>query len=302
MRIGPFEIYEPVPVLREPHALAMLRPWVDVGDVGGLVLGRLERHFGSHELGKLARPGNFYDFTRYRPTTQNVDGKRVITIPNTLVNYSRREGGHDFIFLHLLEPHMFGEDFTDGILEILKHFGVQRYMQIGAMYDAVPHTRRLLVTGNARGGKQELNFGDSRPGSGRGGGYQGPTSINTLVNQNAPDFGIEVASLMAHLPQYVQLEEDYLGAARVLEVLQGIYDLPSGLIDPRRGKEQYEEITRAVQGNPRLIPVIKELEASYDAANGPPEPTEEREGPLSREVEDFLRKIDKDFKGPDQAS
>ena len=292
MRIGPFEISEPVPVLREPHALAMLRPWIDVGGVGGLVLTRLERHFGARELGKLARPGHFFDFTRYRPTVTMNEGRREITIPNTVMNYARREGGHDFLFLHLLEPHMLGEDYVEGIIEVLKQFGVKRYMQIGAMYDAVPHTRRLLVTGR---GPKEMRLGDARTG---GNSYQGPTSINTLVSQNAPDLGIEVASLMAHLPQYVQLEEDYAGAARVLEILQSVYDLPPGLIDPRRGQVQYEEITRAVASNPRLIPVIKELEASYDARNGPQEaPADEEAGPLSREVEDFLRKIDQEFKG-----
>ena len=296
MRIGPFEIVEPVPVLRDPHALAMLRPWVDVGGVGGLVLTRLERHFGAHALGKLARPGTFFDFTRYRPTVSMREGRREITIPNTFVNYARQDAGHDFIFLHILEPHMFGEDYTDGILEILKQFGVRRYLQIGAMYDAVPHTRKLLITGSARGSTRELSLGGVQI---QGGNYQGPTSINTVVSQKAPDLGIEVVSLMAHLPQYVQLEEDFAGAARVLEVLQGIYGLPPGLIDPRRGEMQYEEITRAVAGNPRLVPVIKELEATYDASNGPQETSAEQpDGPFSPEVEDFLRKIDEDFKGP----
>jgi len=104
---------------------------------------------------------------------------------------------------------------------------------------------------------------------------------------------------MAHLPQYVQLEEDYAGAARVLEILQSVYDLPPGLIDTRRGQVQYEEITRAVASNPRLIPVIKDLEASYDARNAPKAPEEEGPTtPFSREVEDFLRKMDEDFKNP----
>ena len=69
MKIGAFEITEPVPELKDPHAFAMIRPWVDVGSVGTLTLSRLERFLGSKELGKLARPGNFFDFTRYRPTT-----------------------------------------------------------------------------------------------------------------------------------------------------------------------------------------------------------------------------------------
>lgn len=34
MRIGAFELVEPLPELRDPHAFAMIRPWVDVGSVG----------------------------------------------------------------------------------------------------------------------------------------------------------------------------------------------------------------------------------------------------------------------------
>ena len=35
MRLGDFEIVEPVPELKDPHVLAVLRPWIDVGNVGG---------------------------------------------------------------------------------------------------------------------------------------------------------------------------------------------------------------------------------------------------------------------------
>ena len=151
MRIGAFEIDEPLPELEEPHALAMLRPWVDVGSVGTLSLARLERHFRAKTLGKLIRPGNFFDFTRYRPTLTVVKGRREIKVPNTLIRYAQRTKGHDFLFLHMLEPHMFADDYMDSIIEVLKAFGVKRLVRIGSMYDAVPHTRPLLVSGTPSG-------------------------------------------------------------------------------------------------------------------------------------------------------
>ena len=45
--------------------------------------------------------------------------------------------------------------------------------------------------------------------------------------------------------------------------------------------------------------MIKEFEATYDARTGIPAPPlqEEAVGPLSAEVEDFLRKIGEDFTG-----
>jgi hypothetical protein len=42
--------------------------------------------------------------------------------------------------------------------------------------------------------------------------------------------------------------------------------------------------------------VIKELEATYDARSALQPPQQELAGPLSQEVEDFLRKIDEDFR------
>lgn len=291
MRLGPFEINEPVPDLKEPHALAMLRPWIDVGSVGTLVLSRLERFMGGRELGKLARPGTFFDFTRYRPTISVREGQREVVVPNSFINYAKRENSHDFLFLHLLEPHMFGEDYTDAVLEILKKFGVKRYILLGAMYDAVPHTRPLMVTGSNRGQGQMLGGQTLRAST-----YQGPTTINYLVTQQAPQLGIEVSSLIAHLPQYVQLEEDYTGAGRVLDILQQAYGLPANLIDQKRGQAQYEEITRAVASNPRLLPIIKELEATYDAKAALEQAQGQKGPPLARAVEDFLRELDEGFK------
>ena len=147
MKIGAFQIHEPVPELKDPHVFAMVRPWVDVGSVGTLTLNRLERYLGSKELGKLERPGEFFDFTRYRPTMRLVQGEREVKIPNSIIRYAQTEEGPDYLFFHLLEPHSNGEDYTDSLLEIVKYFQIKRYCRIGAMYDAVPHTRPLLVTG-----------------------------------------------------------------------------------------------------------------------------------------------------------
>ena len=53
-------------------------------------------------------------------------------------------------------------------------------------------------------------------------------------------------NFMVHVPQYVQLEEDFTGAARLLEVLSSIYDLPADLPPTKRGLRQYTELDKAV--------------------------------------------------------
>ncbi len=290
MRIGPFEINEPVPEFDDLHVIAILRPWIDVGSVGTLALTRLERHLGSQVIGKLARPGTFFDFTRYRPTMRYVEGRREVTVPNTNINYARRQEGPDFLFFHMLEPHAFGEDYCEGILELLEHFGVKGYCRIGGMYDAVPHTRPLIVTGSAYDGQAEAEVGGIEL---RQSTYQGPTSIIHLINDGLVKLNINNTSLMVHLPQYVQLEEDYAGMARLLQVLCSVYNLPTSLAESRRARRQYRELSMAMENNREVKSLIARLETYYDSQEGAP--PKDKPSPLSPEVEKFLREMGQRF-------
>ena len=292
MKIGAFQIHEPVPELRDPHVFAMVRPWVDVGSVGTLTLNRLERYLGSKELGKLERPGNFFDFTRYRPTIRMVKGVREVKVPNSIVRYAQTENGPDYMFLHLLEPHSNGEDYTDSILEVVKYFGVKRYCRVGAMYDAVPHTRPLLITGNLGGVPQIKEVPRLRL---RGSTYQGPTTIMNLLSEGVEQSEIESVNFMVHLPQYVQLEEDYTGASRMIEALSSIYpEIPADLAPIRRGQRQYRELSATMERNAELRELIQQMEAHYDAQLDSEEAAK-KESPavsnLSPEIERFLSEL-----------
>ena len=299
MRIAAFDIHEPVPQLREPHVLVMVRPWVDVGSAVTLTLAHLEPHFGAKELGRLARPGTFFDFTRYRPTMRLVEGRREVTIPNSIINYAQTQDGPDFLFFHLLEPHAFGEDYADAVLEVIRHFDVRRYCRLGAMYDAVPHTRPLLVTGDTGGVPTKGNAGNLRT---RPSTYQGPTSIVNLVSDGVPKLGLEISTMnfMVHLPQYIQIEEDYAGAARLLEVLSSVYDLPPDLPPTAKGQAQYGELERAVDRNAELKTLIQRMESQYDTEEAADKENAPPSSPLSPEVQRFLEEMDRRFADSDE--
>ena len=293
MQLGAFEINEPMPELRSPHVIAVLRPWINVGRVGTLALARLEQHFGAKDLGKLARPGCFYDFTRYRPRTRFVNGKRVLNIPNTFLKYAQREDGNDLLFLHMREPHYLGEDYSESIIEVLKHFGAERYCLIGGMYDVVPHTRDLLVSGSGTSPEPENQLKDLGVRSSR---YEGPTTITYLVTQETDKLGIQNMTLIARLPQYVQLEEDHAGTARLLELLGTFYPIPDTLADREKGQRQYQELTAAVEQNPEVKQVLSQLEAQYDDQEAIPRAESSApEVPLSPELESFLRGLEQDL-------
>jgi hypothetical protein len=158
MRIGAFELHEPIPELKDPYVFVTLRPWIDVNNVGSLILNGLETQFEAQELARLAKPGKFFDFTRYRPNLYLEEGIRRISIPNTTLRYAKRERGNDLLFLRLLEPHALGEVYVDSVLRLLKTLKVKKYCLLGSMYDAVPHTRPLIVNGGAIGRETELDL------------------------------------------------------------------------------------------------------------------------------------------------
>ena len=294
MRIGEFELTDPVPELYRPVAIAMLRPWIDVGRVGTLSLNILQRHLGAKELGRLAEPGKFFDFTRYRPRMRTVNGQRVFTTPNTIIHHARDEStGNDYLFLHIREPHAFGEVYCHAISDVLSHFDVREYCRVGGMYDSVPHTRPLLVTGTMTDDQAAKAEGLV---SQRRSTYQGPTSIVNLVAELVTQNEVPSTSLMAHLPQYMQLDEDHMGSARIVEILSAMFDLPKSLADRERGHRQYEDVNRAVENNPEVRSLIGRLESYYDrvlaASGGSAEDDDSEEAAtLAPDVEQFLREV-----------
>jgi len=282
---------EPIPELREPYALAILRPWIDVNNVGTLLLKGLETQLEAVELGRLAKPGHFFDFTRYRPMVHVEERVRKITLPNSTISYARREHENDLLFFHLLEPHSFSERYVDSVLRVLKTFGVRKYILLGSMYDAVPHTRPLIVNGGAIGRETEIDLKKSvaQPSY-----YQGPTSIMTLITQQAPQFGIETIWFIVSLPQYVHVEEDFLGKVRLMEVLNQLYRIPLDKNDFEKAGEQLKLISQKVEKTVELKELLPQLETLYEVRIK--RKAGDKEPKLSPEMEGILWKIiGKDF-------
>ena len=293
MRFRAFDISEPVPELNAPHALAIIRPWIDLSNVGSLILSCFETYLGSKELARLVRPGNFFDLTRYRPTLLRKENGSEVDIPNAIINYSKQSRGHDFLLLRLLEPHMMAETYVDSVVELLKAFSVKRYCLIGSMYDMVPHTRPLLVTGTASNPvlQNELAVTNVVPSD-----YQGPTTILSFIGQKALQLGIETCSMIVHLPSYLAMEDDYRGKKRLMEVISSLYNFDMPQADIEKANQQEEQVRQLaeqfMQQEPRYKLILEQLEASYDSRIK----DEKAETRLSPEVEKFLQDVSRRFK------
>ena len=291
MKLGMFDLIDPLPVLQNPHAIVVLRPWTDAGNSATLAMSWLESLLSAKQLGKISRPGMYFDFTRYRPMARYLAGSREIIVPNTIVTYAQRDEGQDFIFINMLEPNMFAERYISSILQLLTTLGIRRYCLLGSMYDMVPHTRPLIVTGGAVGENAVRELKKAGVGSSS---YEGPTTICSLITQEAGELGIETVSLMVRLPQYTQLEKDYTGQVRLLEVLRGFYGIPIDEEILRRARQQIKDIDVEVTRSRKLKEVVNHLETYYDAQSVTKQ--KEETPPLSPEVESFLKEMENRFK------
>jgi predicted ATP-grasp superfamily ATP-dependent carboligase len=245
--------------------LAVLRPWIDVNNVGSLLLKELKERYGARRWGELAMPGRFYDFTRYRPVIDLEEGIRGMAVPNTTIYRAKREGENDLLLLRLLEPHNLAEVYIASVMKLLKAVEASRYVLLGSMYDAVPHTRPLLVSGYGMGagGREDVARAGAAPIT-----YRGPSSLLNLITKEAADAGIDAAVFIVSLPQYVAVDEDHQGKLRLLELLSTLYNIPIAGEDFEKAREQMRMIDLRVETTPEAKLLLPQLEKAYDARVG----------------------------------
>jgi len=281
-----FEFRDPLPELNEPRLLLTLRPWIDVGSVGTMALTWFEEAWGAEPLAQLARPGRFYDFTRYRPMLYRHEGQRQVSVPNTAVHHGRVDG-QDWLLMHALEPHNHGDEYVEAVLELFKRLGVKQYALIGSMYAPVPHTRPPRVSGGASNESLRARL----HGAGvKESNYEGPTTIMAMLPAMSQEVGIDAATVILQLPAYAQIERDYRGLRCLLELLCRTFGFTLDLAPvAEEERRQAEAIEESVREDSRLQAWIGELEAMYDAEAGPGEESGE---PLSPGLENFLREVE----------
>ncbi len=203
-----------------------------------------------------------------------------LSVPTTSIHYARRVGQNDLLLLRLLEPHAHAELYVSSVLKLLKAFKARKYILLGSMYDAVPHTRPLLVSGYGMGEEalQDVKKAGALPIT-----YHGPSTIVNLITKEAAESGIDALVLIVSLPQYVVLEEDYLGKVRLMELLNLLYNIPIDKEDFERALEQRNLISERVDNSPQVKTLLPQLESAYDmrietmAAEGIPHLTSEME-------------------------
>lgn len=290
MRVGQFETVEPVPELESPHVVATVPFWLNAGEAGDMAISSLEQTSQAGYMASLVSPGDFFDFTRYRPNIARREGGIELMLPNISVTYGAINE-HNLVFMRVPEPHMNSGPYIESLVDLFKYFNVKRYVFLGSVYDMLPHTRPPLITERTnspalRSALETVQVASSQ--------YDGPASILEAVNNEAEKLGIETLALVVHLPNYFQYSADYRGQVRLLEAINALYGIPVPEDASQQAEKQAEQMASGAEAflraRPELRQMLTQLENKYDVTIDGSEQTQ-----LTPEIEEFLQDMSRRF-------
>ena len=190
-----------VPQGNLPTMLVAFAGWPDAAEAATRAMRFLVRKLRAKKFAEID-PEDFYDFTHVRPHSRvNRRGERVTRWPqNDFYYYSPDDESRALLLFVGTEPNLKWRTYSDILTTIAERHEVKLIVSLGALLDAVPHTREPRVTGRAS--SIELTQKAEWLGI-KNSGYQGPTGIHTAFADACTKLDLAQASIWGHCPHYV---------------------------------------------------------------------------------------------------
>jgi proteasome assembly chaperone (PAC2) family protein len=256
-----------IPVLENGTLLLAFTGWMDGGDVSTGTVNRIVDLVDAKQIGEVdAEPFYLYSFpgsmelaAHFRPRINIEEGLvKSIEMP---VNRIHAAPDSNLAFFVGKEPNLKWPTFCKCVFELCKRLKITRLLFVGSFGGAVPHTRepRLYVACSKESMHDEMSQYGLRKTN-----YEGPGSFMTYMMTRASEVGLEMASLVAEIPGYLQGLNPYSIEAMTRR-LSKILKLPLELDELRQATNEWEEeITDLISANNEMSAKIRELEDDYD--------------------------------------
>ena len=126
--------------------------WADAGEAATNTIKYIWRSLSARKFAEID-PEEFYDFTQTRPySVRTKNGLRRVNWPANEFAWAVIPGTDEGVMFYLgVEPNLRWRTFSNGIAGLAKDHGVETVVHLGALLDAVPHTRDVRLTGTATG-------------------------------------------------------------------------------------------------------------------------------------------------------
>ena len=277
-----------------PTMVVAFGGWVDAGDAATGALRFLVRQLAATPLATID-PEAFVDFTTLRPVVRlTAEGQRTIRWPRiALWTWQPPNGGAGLLLLRGVEPQLRWRTYATLLLDVAARCGVQRIVSLGAVLEAVPHTRPPQVTGSSTDPAWQARF-EACGIRTRRSRYEGPTGIATIVMDAARQRGMASCNVRGPAPHY-------LGNATNPAVSRALLTTVAHLLDFELDVAPFEaavgafclQCDQAVAKDAAVQAYVRQLEQDYDApGDDAPHPRREEDfhpDQLMHELEDFLR-------------
>ena len=278
-------------LLRQPevefdHLIIAFGGWADAGESATAAIKFMQRQLGAQKFAELD-PEEFYDFTQTRPYTSSMrDGRRRVHWPaNEFSYWVSPSSGKGCMTLLGVEPNLRWRTYSETIIGLAQEYGVNNVIHVGALLDAVPHTREVKLTGTTTDPdlRQTLEDSDIHSSS-----YQGPTGISSSVMEVCTNKDMDYLSLWGHTPHYLQAAPNYRIGYTLAQYLTSLLDLKLDLDELKTAASTFDEqVAEAVTRDDQLKAYVEKLEGQYDESAPPgeiPDPAD-----MVRDLEQFLR-------------
>lgn len=278
---------EEIPRLHRPVMLVALQGWFDAAKAA---TGALDWLMDGRNCVTVANIESdpFFDFTQARPEVwMDEDEERHIRWPqNEVIVVHGESDDRDLVVISGVEPHLHWPTFVACIVKCAKDLHCAAVVTVGAMLDAVPHTRTPIVTGSTTSNALASKLGLSRP------QYEGPTGVIGVLQERLEHEKIPAVSLRVGVPHYLASSEHPKSSAALLRHLERVLGVPTqhaGLYeDIQRWAELHDA---AVEEDEQTAQYVNMLEREYDRRNDTVLPSADD---LGNAFEQFLREQDED--------
>jgi proteasome assembly chaperone (PAC2) family protein len=255
------------PHLEKATLVLAFTGWMDGGDVSTGTVQHLTRLLRAEPIAEIDPepfyiyniPGTMEVATMFRPHAEVEDGLvKKFELPTNI--FYCHPPANLLLFLGK-EPHMQWRAFGECVFRLAKQMRVSRIVFVGSFGGPVPHTRlpRLYVTCSDAHLLPEMEqYAVRRT------GYQGPASFTTYLMTQAKTVGLDMVSLVAEIPGYLQGTNpaSIEAVARRLTKLLGLH---LDLVPLRNASTAWElQVSQVVEENEELAETVHKLEEAYD--------------------------------------
>ncbi|MEO1914586.1 MAG: PAC2 family protein [Myxococcales bacterium] len=242
------------PSLQEPTAIFAFEGWSDAGDAASNAVSFINEAIRAVPLAELDSE-NFYDFTVTRPEiVMDENNQREVHWPGNEFRYGEASKTRDLITCAGVEPHMRWRCFCDCISEVLKANDVKRVVLLGSHLADVVYSQPVQITGVASNPALLERLGVQAS------TYQGPTGILGVLADRFNRDGLDVLSLWAGLPHYINARPNPRGALALVQIVSEALGIRFDLDPLYRSAAEFEErISNLVAQDPELRDYVKQL-------------------------------------------